>query len=217
MTLVQPAIEGKRLQAALRALARQDGDLARAFEEVGSPPPRSRPPGFASLVDIVLAQQVSTASYRAIAARLEAAAGAITPASILALGEDGLRGVGFSRQKAVYARGLAEAVGEQRLDLDGLALLPDEAVLTELMKLKGVGLWTAEIDMMFGMHRPGVLPAGDPALGAAAGLVKRKRKRPEEAALRRMGLGWRPWRSVASRLLWHYYARKILARSDNIP
>ena len=217
MTLVQPAIEGKRLQAALRALARQDGDLARAFEEVGSPPPRSRPPGFASLVDIVLAQQVSTASYRAIAARLEAAAGAITPASILALGEDGLRGVGFSRQKAVYARGLAEAVGEQRLDLDGLALLPDEAVLTELMKLKGVGLWTAEIYLMFCMHRPDVLPAGDLALRAAAGLVKRKRKRPEEAALRRMGLGWRPWRSVASRLLWHYYARKILARSDNIP
>ena len=217
MTLVQPAIEGKRLQAALRALTRQDSDLARAFEEVGAPPPRSRPPGFASLVDIVLAQQVSTASYRAIAARLEAAAGTITPASILALGEEGLRGVGFSRQKAVYARGLAEAVGEQRLDLDGLALLPDEAVLTELMKLKGVGLWTAEIYLMFCMHRPDVLPAGDLALRAAAGLVKRKRKRPDEAALRRMGLGWRPWRSVASRLLWHYYARKILARTDNIP
>ena len=217
MTLVQPAIEGKRLQAALRELARQDSDLARAFEEVGIPPPHSRPPGFASLVDIVLAQQVSTASYRAIAARLEAAAGAITPASILALGEEGLRGVGFSRQKAVYARGLAEAVGEQRLDLDGLALLSDEAVLTELMKLKGVGLWTAEIYLMFCMHRPDVLPAGDLALRAAAGLVKRKRKRPDEAALRRMGEAWRPWRSIASRLLWHYYARKILARTDNIP
>jgi DNA-3-methyladenine glycosylase II len=217
MTLVQPAIEGKRLHAALRTLALQDSDLARAFEEVGAPPPRSRPPGFASLVDIVLAQQVSTASYRAIAARLEAAAGAITPASILGLGEEGLRGVGFSRQKAVYARGLAEAVGEKRLDLDGLALLPDEAVLTELMKLKGVGLWTAEIYLMFCMHRPDVLPAGDLALRAAAGLVKRKRRRPDEAALRRMGRAWRPWRSVASRLLWHYYARKILARTDNIP
>ncbi|HEX7200060.1 MAG TPA: hypothetical protein VF213_11320, partial [Dongiaceae bacterium] len=130
MTLVQPAIEGKRLAAALKVLARQDSDLARAFAEVGPPPPRSRPPGFASLLDIVLAQQVSTASHRAIAARLGAAAGgAITPAAILALGEDGLRGVGFSRQKALYARGLAEAVGERRLDLEALALMPDEAVL----------------------------------------------------------------------------------------
>ena len=209
MTLVQPAIEGKRLAAALKLLARQDADLARALAEVGAPPPRSRPPGFASLLDIVLAQQVSTASHRAIAARLGAAAGgAITPAAILALGEDGLRGVGFSRQKALYARGLAEAVGERRLDLEALALMPDEAVLAELMKLKGVGLWTAEIYLMFCMHRPDVLPAGDLALRAAAGLVKRKRKRPEEAALRRMGEAWRPWRSVAARLLWHYYAKK---------
>ncbi len=208
-TLVQPPIEGKRLAVALRVLAKQDADLARAWEEVGAPPPRSRPPGFASLVDIVLAQQVSTASYRAIAARLEAAAGAITPKSILTLGEGGLRAVGFSRQKAAYARGFAEAVGEGRLDLDGLALMPDDAVLAELIKLKGVGLWTAEIYLMFCMHRPDVLPAGDLALRAAAGLVKRKRKRPEEAALRRMGEAWRPWRSVASRLLWHYYAKKI--------
>ena len=89
-TLVQPPIEGKRLAVALRMLAKQDADLARAWEEVGAPPPRSRPPGFASLVDIVLAQQVSTASYRAIAARLETAAGEITPDSILGLGEAGL-------------------------------------------------------------------------------------------------------------------------------
>src|SRR5258708_36242786 len=98
-TLVQPPIEGKRLAVALRVLGKHDPDLARALAEVGAPPPRSRPPGFASLVDIVLAQQVSTASYRAIAARLEAAAGGITPESILRLGEDGLRAVGFSRQK----------------------------------------------------------------------------------------------------------------------
>src|SRR5262249_60684957 len=114
----------------------------RALAEVGAPPPRSRPPGFASLLDIVLAQQVSTASHRAIAARLGAAAGgAITPAAILALGEDGLGGGRFSRQKAVYARGLAEAVGERRLDLDALALLPDEAGLAGALELEGGGVW----------------------------------------------------------------------------
>jgi DNA-3-methyladenine glycosylase II len=215
MTLVQPAIEGKRLAAALGVLAHQDVDLARALEEVGPPPPRSRPPGFASLLDIVLAQQVSTASHRAIAGRLMAAVGEVTPESILTLSEEALRGLGFSRQKAIYAHGLAAAVGERRLDLDALALRPDEVVLAELMKLKGVGLWTAEIYLMFCMHRPDVLPAGDLALRAAAGLIKRKRKRPEEAAVRRMGKAWRPWRSVAARLLWHYYAQKIYVPKAN--
>ena len=90
MTLVQKEIEGKGLAAALRALGRQDPDLARAFKEVGAPPPRSRPPGFASLLDIILAQQVSTHSYRAIAERLEAAVGATTPQAILELGEGGI-------------------------------------------------------------------------------------------------------------------------------
>jgi DNA-3-methyladenine glycosylase II len=207
MTLVHPTLEGKRLAAALRALGRQDRDLARAFAQVGLPPPRSRPAGFASLVEIVLAQQVSTASYRAIAARLLMAIGAITPDAILSLGDPGLRAVGFSRQKAIYVVGLAAAASEGRLDLDALAHAPDEVVLAELVKQPGIGVWTAEIYLMFCLQRPDVLPAGDLALRAAAGLVKRKRTRPEELALRRMGEAWRPWRSVAARLLWHYYAQ----------
>lgn len=216
-TVGHPALEGKRLAAALGALARQDRDLARALDEAGTPPPRSRPAGFASLVDIVLAQQVSTASYRAIAERLEAA-GPVTPAGILALGEAGMRAIGFSRQKAVYARGLAEAAGEGRLDLDALARLPDDAVMAELIRLKGIGRWTAEIYLMFCLQRPDILPAGDLALRVAAGLVKRRRVRPEEAALRRMGEAWRPWRSVAARLLWHYYAHSLrLKKPDPTP
>jgi DNA-3-methyladenine glycosylase II len=207
MTLVHPILEGKRLAGALRTLGRQDRDLARAFAQVGVPPPRSRPAGFASLVEIVLAQQVSTASYRAIAARLLAAIGAITPDAILSLGDQGLRAVGFSRQKAVYVAGLAAAASDGRLDLDALAHAPDEVVLAELVKQPGIGVWTAEIYLMFCLQRPDVLPAGDLALRAAAGLVKRKRTRPEELALRRMGEAWRPWRSVAARLLWHYYAQ----------
>ena len=208
MTLVHQALEGKHLTKALQALASQDRDLARAYEEVGAPPPRSRPAGFASLIEIVLAQQVSTASYRAIAERLAAAIGPTTPEAILALGEEGMRAVGFSRQKAIYARGLAEAAGARYLDLAALAKLPDEEVLAPLLKMKGVGRWTAEIYLMFCLHRPDVLPAGDLALRVAAGVVKRRRKPPEEAALRRIGEAWRPWRSVAARLLWHYYAKK---------
>jgi DNA-3-methyladenine glycosylase II len=218
MTLVQstPAgkrqankpIEGRGLAAALAALARQDSDLARAIAEVGAPPPRARPAGFASLLDIVLAQQVSTASFRAIAARLTARIGLVTPASILALGEAELRAIGFSRQKAIYARGLAEAAGEGRLDLETIATLPDEAAIAELVRMKGIGRWSAEIYLMFCCGRPDVLPAGDLALREAAGLVKGSAQRPDEAELRRMGEAWQPWRSVAARLLWHYYAHR---------
>ncbi|HXQ40645.1 MAG TPA: hypothetical protein VN821_05220 [Candidatus Udaeobacter sp.] len=206
MTLVQPELEGKRLAKALKALCRQDRDLARALAEAGTPPPRSRPAGFASLVDIVLAQQVSTASHRAIAQRLLDKVGSVTPESLLSLVEADFAAIGFSRQKVVYARGLAEAVAEGRLDLMRVARLADEEAMAELVGLKGVGRWTAEIYLMFCLGRPDVLPAGDLALREAAGVVKRKRKRPLEADLRRMGESWRPWRSVAARLLWHYYA-----------
>jgi DNA-3-methyladenine glycosylase II len=208
MTLVQKEIEGKALAAALRVLGRQDPDLARAYKEVGPPPPRSRPAGFASLLDIILAQQVSTHSYRAIAKRLEERIGATTPRSILDLEEGHFRTIGFSRQKVIYARGLAEAAHGGALDLDAIAGLSDDEALAALIALKGIGRWTAEIYLMFCLARPDIMPAGDLALREAAGLVKRKRKRPDEAALRRMSEAWRPWRSVASRLLWHYYAVK---------
>jgi DNA-3-methyladenine glycosylase II len=190
----------------LRALGRKDPDLARALKEVGPPPPRARPAGFASLLDIVLAQQVSTHSYRAIAKRLEEAIGVSTPRSILDLEEGHFRRIGFSRQKVVYARGIAEATHAGTLDLEAIAVMADEQAMAELVKLKGVGRWTAEIYLMFCLGRPDIMPAGDLALREAAGLVKHKRKRPDEAQLRRMAESWRPWRSVAARLLWHYYA-----------
>lgn len=211
MTLVQKEIEGKALATALRALARQDPDLARAIKEVGAPPPRSRPAGFATLLDIILAQQVSTHSYRAIAKRLEEKIGATTPRSILDLEEDHFRAIGFSRQKVIYARGLAEAAHGGSLDLDAIAAMSDDEATAALIALKGVGRWTAEIYLMFSLARPDIMPAGDLALREAAGLVKRKRKRPDEAALRRMSEAWRPWRSIAARLLWHYYAVKAAA------
>jgi len=215
MTLVQKEIEGKTLAAALRALGRRDPDLARAIKDVGPPPPRSRPAGFASLLDIILAQQVSTHSYRAIAQRLEATIGAATPASILGLKETHFRSIGFSRQKVKYARGLAEAAHGGSLDLDAIVAMPDDEAVAELVKLKGIGRWTAEIYLMFCLGRPDIMPAGDLALREAAGLVKRKRKRPDEAALRRMGEAWRPWRSVAARVLWHYYAVKAQEAGTN--
>ncbi len=198
-------IKGKRLRAALDHLTAADPDLARAVSGVGPLPSRARAPGFASLLNIILAQQVSTASARAIWARLQAAADPLTPESFLALDEATLRAVGFSRQKMVYGRALAEEIAENRLDLEALAGLDDEAAIAALVRVKGIGRWTAEIYLLFCLNRPDVLPADDLALLLATQRLKRLPVRPTAAQLRAMAEPWRPWRSVAARLLWQVY------------
>jgi DNA-3-methyladenine glycosylase II len=201
-----PPLEGARLTRALGRLAAADPALDRAFAAAGRPPPRHRPAGFPALLDIILAQQVSTASARAIAARLAAALeGRIEPAGFLALDDAALAAVGFSRAKMRYGRGLAEAVQSGALDLEALAAAPDETAIARLVQLKGLGRWSAEVYLLFALNRPDVMPADDlglllglqRALGAAA--------RPTPRQLRERAEAWRPWRSVAARLLWHYY------------
>ena len=199
-------ISGRRLARALDALAAADADLARARELVGAPPPRARPPGFGALLDIIIAQQVSVASARAIRGRLVAAADPLTPASFLALDDTALRAVGFSRQKAAYGRGLAEMLSDGRLDLDIVAGLEDEAAIAAITEVKGLGRWSAEVYLLFSLHRPDVMPADDLALLVAAQRLKGLTDRPAPKSLRAMAESWRPWRSVAARLLWHYYA-----------
>src|SRR6266478_4962355 len=206
----QPAapIEGRRLKRALDALAAADEDLARAFAAVGPPPPRHRPAGFASLLDIILAQQVSTASARAIAARLaEALDGAIEPEGLLGLDDAALAAIGFSRAKMRYGRGLAHAVATGRLDLAVLAELDDEAAIAALVGLDGIGRWSAEIYLLSSLHRADVMPADDLALLIGYQRLTGAAVRPRASALRLRAESWRPWRSVAARLLWHYYAR----------
>jgi DNA-3-methyladenine glycosylase II len=201
-----PPIEGARLTRALNRLAAADPALARALAEAGRPPPRHRPPGFPALLDIILAQQVSTASARAIAGRLDAAlAGRIEPAGFLALDDAALAAIGFSRAKMRYGRGLAEAVLSRALDLEALARAPDEAAIEALVALKGLGRWSAEVYLLFALNRPDVMPADD--LGLLLGLQRADRAegRPTPRQLRERAEAWRPWRSVAARLLWHYY------------
>jgi DNA-3-methyladenine glycosylase II len=198
-------IKGKRLESALAHLDSADRDLARILAEVGPPPPRSRPPGFSALLQIIMNQQLSVASARAIWARLSAAANPLTPAAILRLELEALRALGLSRQKAVYVRDLAAAVEEGRLDVDALARLPDEAVIAALTRVRGLGRWSGEVYLLFSLGRPDVLPADDLALLVAAQRLKGLPARPRPAELRAMAEPWRPWRSVACRLLWHYY------------
>ncbi len=200
-----PEIAGRRLRRALDHLAAADADMARAIAHLGAPPPRARPPGFGALLDIIIAQQVSTASARAIRERLVAAAAPLSPETILAMDDSALRGAGLSRPKVLHVRGIAAALASGALDLDALARRPDEEAIAELVKLKGIGRWSAEVYLLFCLQRPDVLPAEDLALLVAAQRLKRLEQRPTPAELRRMAEPWRPWRSIASRLLWHWY------------
>jgi len=127
-----------KLNSGLRALIDRDADLARAFKAAGAPASRQRPPGFASLLRIIINQQVSVAAGRAIWRSLEGGLTALTPEAVLAVPEGGLRGVGLSRAKAVYARELAAAVADGRLDLDGLEKQDDAEVLAQLTNLPDV-------------------------------------------------------------------------------
>lgn len=181
-------------------LAGRDARFARLLDATGPLPLRRRPAGFAALLDIIMAQQVSVASANAIWARLEGA-GLTAPAPILAAGEEGLRACGLSRQKVRYALALAGA----GMDFDGLAGQPDAHVIDRLDSLPGVGRWTAEIYAMFALGRADVFAPGDLALQEAARALFDLADRPSERALRQMAEDWSPWRAVAARALWAYY------------
>lgn len=200
------------LHHGLDELARRDPDLAGLLQRWGPPPLWARPPGFGTLIHIILEQQVSLASARATYDRLQAAAHPLTPARLLELDDATLRAVGFSRQKSVYARHLAETLLAGTLDLAALAGLDDDAVRAQLQTVKGIGPWTAEIYLLMALGRADAWPAGDLGLVVAVQEVKRLAQRPDAATLNALAEGWRPWRAVAARLLWHHYLSKPAAR-----
>ncbi len=198
-------ITAKTLARAVGELAARDADFAVVFRQTGLPPLRARPAGFATLLKIICAQQVSTASARAIIGRLEEAAHPLTPETFLALDDGALKAIGFSRAKAAYGRGLAEAVRDGRLGLRNLARMDDAPAIAELVKIKGIGRWTAEIYLLFALRRPDLWPVDDLAVVEAVKRLKGLPERPSADEMVRIGEAWRPWRSVAARMLWHYY------------
>ncbi len=192
------------LARGVRVLTRRDPDLARLVRAYGPPPLWARRPGFATLVHIILEQQVSLASARAAMRRLRAA-GPVTPAHLLTYTDAELKAIGFSRQKTGYARLLALAIVEKRFDPAGLRHLDDEAVKTEMVKLKGIGAWSADIYLLMVLRRPDAWPSGDLALAVAAQKAKRLPARPSPEKLETLSQAWHPWRAVAARILWQAY------------
>ena len=195
----------KSLRPALEALAARDPDIARHYEACGLPPVRRQKTGFAGLLRIIMAQQVSAASAAALNARLAAAATPLTPSSFLALDDAALRRIGLSRPKMRYGRALAEDVQSRRIDLSRLARLGDEEAIAHLVQAKGVGRWTAEIYLLFALRRPDVWPADDLAVQTAAQRLKGLETRPRGEVMRALAEPWRPYRSAAARFLWHLY------------
>jgi DNA-3-methyladenine glycosylase II len=198
------------LQRAVLLLSRRDGDLGRVVKQFGAPPMWAREPGFSTLLHIILEQQVSLASARAAHTRLIDLASPLTPQRFLELDDVALKAAGFSRQKTGYGRNLARAIVEGSLDLDALGSMDDAAVRSELVKIKGIGRWTADIYLLMVLRRPDIWPVGDLALAVAAQKVKRLRTRPTPERLDEISVQWKPWRAVAARILWHYYLSAIV-------
>lgn len=206
---MQPlTLDEAALARGVQELAAVDPDLAAIHARLGLPPLWAREPGFPTLIHIILEQQVSLASARAAFDKLRAEVNPLTPEGLLALDDETLKRIGFSRQKMGYARSLAGAIVSGKLDVDALALLPDDEVRRQLVALKGIGPWSAEIYLLMALRRADAWPAGDLGLQVAAQTIKQLPARPNAAALNEIAELWRPWRAVAARLLWHHYLSK---------
>jgi DNA-3-methyladenine glycosylase II len=198
-------LDERSFAAAVAELCGADPDLAAIVERHGVPEFWAREPGFATLVLLILEQQVSLASARAAYDRLVLRLGRLTPRRVLESTDEELRGDGFSRQKNRYARVLAAAIEDGTLDLDAVAALEDGEVRSALVALPGIGPWTAEVYLLSALRRPDTWPTGDIALQEGARRAKRLERRPSAEELETIGDAWRPHRASAARLLWHLY------------
>jgi len=193
------------LNEGLQFLSAQDPDLARVLTRHGPPNLRSQPPGFPALLKIILGQQVSRSSAASTYQRLCDAIGPPEPASFQSLDDEALRAIGFSRQKSRYGRELASAILDGRLQLDRLADRNDDDVRAALTALPGIGPWSAEIYLLFALRRSDAWPASDLGIIVGAQKVKGLPARPSRQELDAMAENWRPWRGLATFILWHGY------------
>ncbi len=211
-----PICDEKTLSRAVQELRAKDAELVDRLLVVGGPPPlRLRDPGFAGLASIIVSQQVSTASARAILARLEARIVPLEPLQIARATDEELRACGLSTAKIRALRAAAASIMDGVLDLADLGKLDAEEAHKALVAVKGIGPWTADVFLLFCLAHPDAFPAGDIALQEAAKLALNLKRRPDAARLERIAERWRPWCGVAARMLWSYY-RGVKARSGMV-
>ncbi len=201
----QSRLDEESYRRGILELSARDQGLAGIVTNWGSPPLWTHPPGFPGLVLDILSQQVSLESAQAAFSRLESSIKTITPEKFLTLDDQQLLGIGFSRQKAGYVRGIAREIINGLLDLEELEQMDDDLIRKRLLELKGVGPWTADSYLLFALCRPDAWPSGDLALEKAVQDMHGLAEKPTTAEVDKLAISWKPWRAVAARILWHSY------------
>ena len=191
-----------------RLLTEKDNDLKAIIDKHGFPPMWSRPNIFQTLILTILEQQVSLASAYAAYKKLREKTGFITPKKILALSAEELRACYFSRQKTVYAKALATAIVKKQISLKKLSLVTDDEIRIILKEVKGIGDWTVDIYLIHALHRTDLFPLGDIALVNSLKEIKHLNKNATKAEMLAVADAWRPYRTIATMILWHAYIRK---------
>jgi len=209
-TIQRRALTKQTLAEAARALAARDEHFAYILSSWGPPPMWRRPPGFATLIKIILEQQVSLSSAATMYQRLQLHISPFTSDEFIRVGPGYLRSLGITRQKASYFISLAEASVAGRIDR--LPRMSDERARQELMAIKGIGPWSAVIYLLMVLRRPDIWPSGDIALATAVKELRQLQSLPTASTLLTVAENWRPFRSVAARMLWQYY----LARRNRL-
>ncbi|ODP39683.1 DNA-3-methyladenine glycosylase family protein [Sphingomonas turrisvirgatae] len=202
-------LNAEQLKASLDAIAEIEPLMAAAIARVGYPAPRLRETGYATLLRTIVGQQVSVAAAASVWNKLSVGLGDLTdPALVAAASDEALRAAGMSRQKASYARSLANEVTSGRLDLHNLPE-DDEEAIAQLVRVKGIGRWSAEIYLLFAEGRPDIWPAGDLAVQIEVGRIMGLAERPSEKATREIAESWRPHRGAAAIMAWHHYKAEM--------
>lgn len=202
----------EQLAYGIEQLIKLDPRFASICEQSGLLPMRKLQTGFEGLANIIVGQMISRASADAIWHRMQLAMTGITSEAYLRIDEQAARGFGLSGAKHRTLCNLAQQIAANEIDLDGLSSLHGDEAHARLIALKGIGPWTADVYLLFALGHPDVFPVGDVALQAAAQHAFALEQRPNEKQLRVLSQDWRPWRSIAARLLWAYYS-KVLKRS----
>ena len=197
-------ISAEKIKASLDALAEREPRIATALARIGYPEPRISAPGYETLLRAIVGQQVSIKAAASMWAKLVATVGdPPSPERLLAASDDDLRAAGLSRQKASYARSLAEEVVSGRLDFANLPA-DDEEAIAELVRVKGIGRWTAEVYLLFAEGRLDIWPAGDLAVQIETGRILGLAEKPPEKQLRSLSEAWRPHRGAMAIFSWHH-------------
>jgi DNA-3-methyladenine glycosylase II len=197
-------ISAEDLKASLDALAERDPAIAAALARAGYPEPRISGRGYVTLLRAIVGQQVSIKAAASMWAKLTAlVCDPPLPEALIAADDATLRAAGLSRQKASYARSLAEEVVSGRLDFEALPA-DDEEAIAHLVKVKGIGRWTAEIYLLFAEGRRDIWPAGDLAVQIETGNILGLEGRPSEKRIRDLSEAWRPYRGAFAVFAWHH-------------